>query len=139
MKKSRRNFIKKTTLSTLALGSIGLINSTSAKSYRRILGSNERINIAFQGLGRRIPGLLNACINRKNIEILYFCDVMDKQIQRTQKSFFNSTGKEAKVEKDIHKIFEDKEVDAIIMATPCLLYTSPSPRDLSTSRMPSSA
>ena len=118
MKKSRRNFIKKTTLSTLALGSIGLINSTSAKSYRRILGSNERINIAFQGLGRRIPGLLNACINRKNIEILYFCDVMDKQIQRTQKSFFNSTGKEAKVEKDIHKIFEDKEVDAIIMATP---------------------
>ena len=26
-----------------------------------------------------------------------------------------------------------------ITATPCLLYTSPSPRDLSTSRMPSSA
>ena len=32
--------------------------------------------------------------------------------------------------KDIHKIY---------MYTPCLLYTSPSPRDLSTSRMPSSA
>ena len=35
---------------------------------------------------------------------------MDKQVQKTQKSFFNSTGKEAKVEKDIHKIFEDKEL-----------------------------
>ena len=35
-----------------------------------------------------------------------------------------------------HKI---KSVDAPNPAAPCLLYTSPSPRDLSTSRMPSSA
>ena len=28
---------------------------------------------------------------------------------------------------------------ASVLLTPCLLYTSPSPRDLSTSRMPSSA
>ena len=28
---------------------------------------------------------------------------------------------------------------AIVLTTTCLLYTSPSPRDLSTSRMPSSA
>ncbi len=37
---------------------------------------------------------------------------------------------------------EAKEVFEEIFAhkvTPCLLYTSPSPRDLSTSRMPSSA
>ena len=34
----------------------------------------------------------------------------------------------------------DKSVkDSIDMTIPCLLYTSPSPRDLSTSRMPSSA
>ena len=30
-------------------------------------------------------------------------------------------------------------IDIFVMATGCLLYTSPSPRDLSTSRMPSSA
>ena len=30
-------------------------------------------------------------------------------------------------------------IDGIAVATGCLLYTSPSPRDLSTSRMPSSA
>ena len=32
-----------------------------------------------------------------------------------------------------------KNDDYIIVCKPCLLYTSPSPRDLSTSRMPSSA
>ena len=32
-----------------------------------------------------------------------------------------------------------KKGDRVIIYMPCLLYTSPSPRDLSTSRMPSSA
>ena len=33
----------------------------------------------------------------------------------------------------------EKRGQVVRMANPCLLYTSPSPRDLSTSRMPSSA
>ena len=37
---------------------------------------------------------------------------------------------------DIEISTEDKKIKKYI---PCLLYTSPSPRDLSTSRMPSSA
>jgi predicted dehydrogenase len=118
MKKNRRNFIKKAIMSSVALSSYSFANSLSAKSYRKIIGSNERINLAFQGLGRRIPGLLNACLNRKNIEIMYFCDVMDKQIEKTQNNYFKRSGKKAKVEKDIHKIFEDNDVDAIVMATP---------------------
>lgn len=118
MKKNRRNFIKKAIMSSVALSSYSFANSLSAKSYRKIIGSNDRINIAFQGLGRRIPGLLNACLNRKNVEIMYFCDVMDKQIEKTQNNYFKISGKKAKVEKDIHKIFEDHDVDAIVMATP---------------------
>ena len=46
----------------------------------------------------------------------------------------------------VDEIFNDKNVDIILNLTIpqahyeiCLLYTSPSPRDLSTSRMPSSA
>ena len=34
---------------------------------------------------------------------------------------------------------EEENNDAVAAARDCLLYTSPSPRDLSTSRMPSSA
>ena len=34
---------------------------------------------------------------------------------------------------------EDKDDFSIMLVSACLLYTSPSPRDLSTSRMPSSA
>ena len=37
------------------------------------------------------------------------------------------------------KTYPDIQPDVVTMDIVCLLYTSPSPRDLSTSRMPSSA
>ena len=42
------------------------------------------------------------------------------------------------IDKDSDCLFVDRFM-ATPMFYPCLLYTSPSPRDLSTSRMPSSA
>ena len=39
----------------------------------------------------------------------------------------------------LHEVFCDPIVERYCLSCPCLLYTSPSPRDLSTSRMPSSA
>ena len=41
-------------------------------------------------------------------------------------------------DKQVERIFLDVEHEVLEMMS-CLLYTSPSPRDLSTSRMPSSA
>ena len=113
--KNRRNFLKK---SALAVTGLTFVNSLSAKSYRKIIGSNERIKIAFQGLGRRIPGLLSGAISQKNIEVTHLCDVMDNQIAKASKRFFDLTGNNVKSEKNIHKIFDDKDVDAVIMATP---------------------
>ena len=40
---------------------------------------------------------------------------------------------------DLTTEISEKARDRILKSRPCLLYTSPSPRDLSTSRMPSSA
>ena len=40
---------------------------------------------------------------------------------------------------ETNAIFNGEPVKVDISASTCLLYTSPSPRDLSTSRMPSSA
>ena len=66
--KNRRNFLKK---SALAVTGLTFVNSLSAKSYRKIIGSNERIKIAFQGLGRRIPGLLSGAISQKNLSLIH--------------------------------------------------------------------
>jgi len=116
--KNRRTFIKKSSLGIVGTSLLSSFNSVSAKSYSRILGSNERITLAFQGLGRRFPGLLNSSLKMKNIEIKYFCDVMDKQIVKANKRYFDLTKEKTKSEKNIHKIIDDKDVDALIIATP---------------------
>ena len=43
------------------------------------------------------------------------------------------------IEEAVEAIKEEWDEDGIEYTEDCLLYTSPSPRDLSTSRMPSSA
>ena len=42
---------------------------------------------------------------------------MKKQMIRANKQFNDLTGLSAKTEVDIHKILDDKNVDAVIMAT----------------------
>jgi|TARA_B110000914_G_scaffold214872_1_gene218220 predicted dehydrogenase len=114
----RRDFIKKTSTGLLAGSLLSPFHNTSAKSYSKIIGANNRIIIAFQGLGRRFPGLLNSSLKMKNIEIKYFCDVMDKQIEKANKRYNNLKGEKAISEKNIHRIIEDKDVNSIIIATP---------------------
>ncbi len=114
----RRKFIKKTGIGLLGLTIPTSLNAMSAKSYSRILGSNDRINVAFQGLGRRLPPLIRSTSKLNNVNVLYFCDVMDNQILKANKQLNDLSGYSAKSEKDIHKIFDDKNVDAVILATP---------------------
>ena len=116
--KNRRTFIKKSTMGIVGASILSPFHKSSAKSYSRIIGSNDRITLAFQGLGRRFPGLLNSSLEMKNIEIKYFCDVMDKQIDKANKRYFNLTKQKTNTEKNIHKIIDDKDVDALIIATP---------------------
>ena len=51
------------------------------------------------------------------------------------KSFYKMEGSPSLISK-INKIIEESEIDVTMS---CLLYTSPSPRDATLSRMPSSA
>ena len=73
MSSNRRDFIKKT-----ALGAIGATivsnsaNAMTAKSYSKIIGSNDRIHVALQGLGRRYGAYISAIVAKdSNVEISY--------------------------------------------------------------------
>ena len=102
--KNRRSFIKKAPLALVVLSAFSHAFSMPASSYRKIIGSNDRINIAVQGLGRRGPGLLYNALSCDNIELICISDVMDKQIDRVSKGYYERTGKKVKVEKKFFKI-----------------------------------
>lgn len=116
---SRRDFIKKTALggTALAVGSSAM--AMSAKSYRKIIGSNERINVAIAGLGRRLGAYFDPIARKdSNVELMYLCDVMESQRVNALERFSEHIDYKPKLENDIRKVFDDKKVDAIINATP---------------------
>lgn len=116
---SRRNFIKKVGLGAAGVALAGGVNAMSATSYKRIIGANDRITVAIQGLGRRYNAFLPSIVNaNNNIELLYLCDVMDSQLEKAAANVSEKTKDKFKIEKDIRKVLADKNLDAVFMATP---------------------
>ncbi len=119
MKTSRRNFIKKTATAAAGIGFIGTANAMSAKSYNNIIGANDRINVAIQGLGRRYSGFIDGIAAKKsNVHLRYLCDVMPSQLDKAQEKVRKKIDYKIKSEADIRNIINDKNIDAIFMATP---------------------
>ena len=117
MKTDRRNFIKQTSVVAAGLMAGGM--SLSAKSYKRIMGSNDRIHVAIIGLGRRLGAYPEAIAkSSNNIELSYLCDVMPSQLDKAAALFAKKIDYKPKLEKDLRKVFADKKVDAIFNATP---------------------
>jgi len=117
MQTDRRRFIKQTgaTAAGLMVGGMSL----SAKSYKRILGANDRIHVAIIGLGRRLGAYPEAIAKKSNnIELSYLCDVMPSQLTEAAAMFEKKIDYKTRLEKDLRKVFADKKVDAVINATP---------------------
>ena len=113
---SRRNFIKKASLSSAGI----LLGATafSSKSYSRILGANDRINFAILGLHGRGYGLLSSIADCKNTTISHICDVDKREVDKFSQHMEQTYQLKPKTEKDIRKLLEVKDIDAIAIATP---------------------
>lgn len=111
---TRREF-----LDSLALGAAGLAIGTTAKSYARILGSNDRLNFAVIGLNSRGYAHLSSLkANQKAARISYVCDVDSNILKKFADTTKQEMGEPATAEKDFRHILEQKDVDALTIATP---------------------
>ena len=113
MKQTRREFIK-----TAAITSAGLAVGLNAKSYGRIMGANDRINFAVIGLHGRGQSHLASIATCNNAVVSHICDVDKRELlqfsQKVKTKFNNNPAQE----KDIRKLLESKDIDAITIATP---------------------
>jgi predicted dehydrogenase len=115
----RRDFLKRT--GTLGAG-VAFANSAFAKGAAktnpgRVLGANDRINVALIGCGGR-GGYVSGAFtkygteNNNSCQIVAVCDVYEKR-KRIQAEKYNAKGT-----LDYREILEMSEVDAVIVATP---------------------
>ena len=111
---TRREFV-----GTLAQTAIGLSVATTARSYARILGANDRLNFAIIGLnGRGYAHLSSLKANGNAARVSHVCDVDSAILTKFADATRRETGETAATEADFRKILELKEVDAITIATP---------------------
>jgi len=115
----RREFIKKSLLGTAGVAVAGM--GMSAKSYASILGANERINIAVIGIRGQGGNHINQWCNLKenrNVRLTTLCDVDESTFADKVKVVSDKIGEKPKTVWDMRKVFEDKDIHAVSIATP---------------------
>lgn len=111
---TRREF-----LDSLAMGAAGLALGTTAKSYSRILGANDRLNFAVIGLnGRGYAHLDSLKANKSVARISHVCDVDTNILEKFADATTKEMGEAPDAVVDFRQILEQKNVDAITIATP---------------------
>lgn len=111
--KSRREFLQ-----NMAVGAVGLTMGLSAKSYSRILGANDRINFAIIGLHGRGYAHLESIHANKHGFVSHICDVDQRELDKFSAAVKGKFDQVPAKEKDVRKLLESKEIDAITIATP---------------------
>ena len=113
MKKvDRRNFIKQS-----AAASAGLtLMMSSAHSWA--FAPNETVNFAMLGTGGRSYALMKALSFTKNAKLLYACDVDQVRLDAFLLEANKTLGYSCKGEKDFRKLLQNKDIDAVFIATP---------------------
>ncbi|MEL7147803.1 MAG: Gfo/Idh/MocA family oxidoreductase, partial [Bacteroidota bacterium] len=113
---TRREFIKRTAAGAtgLAIGGMAL----SSVGYANVLGANDRIRVAVFGIRGRAKALVESLHKDANARVLYNCDVDAKVIDEIGVWFSDKFDYQPKYIKDFRKALEDKDVDAVFIATP---------------------
>ncbi|HAZ03740.1 MAG: dehydrogenase [Bacteroidetes bacterium GWF2_42_66] len=118
MKNNRRDFIKKSAAGVTALYAGGILSGFSARSYKRISGASERINLSFMGVNSRGNALAKNFAGQDACEVVHVCDVDSRAIDKCCMNVEKITGKRPAGFGDFRKSLESKDVDALVIAAP---------------------
>ncbi|MFN7828188.1 MAG: Gfo/Idh/MocA family protein [Acidobacteriota bacterium] len=100
---SRREFTKR----ALVTGTVGALNPW------RVIGANERINIALIGCGDRGTAIWKKFLLNQDVNPVAVCDVYENFLNRAA-----ATAPGLKTYRDFREIIDRKDIDAVVIATP---------------------
>src|SRR5690242_4611910 len=116
---TRRDFLTQKVVAGAAALSASAAHAARipGKPNARVLGANDRINIAFIGHGMQFGTLVRVFRNRKqqknDVQCLAACDVWEPRVQYGQKQ----SGAE-KTYRDYREVLQRSDIDGVVLAVP---------------------
>jgi predicted dehydrogenase len=110
---TRRGFMK-----NAALGAAGLALAGSASSFAAVVGANDTVRVAVAGLKRRGRPILQALSKLPKVKVTCICEVDQLQLQVGLGHCDKYLGYRPATEKDLRKVVERSDVDAIFLTLP---------------------
>ncbi|HYO63304.1 MAG TPA: Gfo/Idh/MocA family oxidoreductase [Pyrinomonadaceae bacterium] len=115
-KNSRRDFMK-----TAALGAAGLALGSTASSYARIQGANDRVRVGIVGFSDRtksslIPSFM-AHAKELNFDLVAVSDIWSRRRAEGAEFLAKRTGHAVEQARNNEELYARKDVDAVMIAT----------------------
>ncbi|MDZ7604560.1 MAG: Gfo/Idh/MocA family oxidoreductase [Cyclobacteriaceae bacterium] len=83
-----------------------------------VFGANDRVRVAVLGVNGRGGNHIEGYMNLKDVEVVCLCDP-DENVSREKAAEFEKTyNKKVATERDLRKVYDDKRIDAVSIATP---------------------
>ena len=119
---SRREFLKKSATVSAGIFTAGALASctgpTSSGAKGRILGANDRINIAIIGTRIRGTALAEGFTKIPNVAIKTVCDVDMNLFAESVRKIEEIRHFAPSTQQDLRRVYDDKDIDAVAIATP---------------------
>jgi predicted dehydrogenase len=107
---NRRDFLKHSTAAGAALSALGTAGAADRP--------NDKIVLAVMGLHGRGRGLVRGFAGFDDVDIAYLCDPDDNVVSPALKEVEQRQKRTPKVERDVRRVLEDKDVTALVIAAP---------------------
>nr|WP_044129568.1 Gfo/Idh/MocA family oxidoreductase [Rudanella lutea] len=115
---SRRTFMGQALAGTAALTLGGILPGFSPKSYARILGANDRIQVGMMGVNSRGLALASNFALQPNCQVRSVSDVDTRAADKCITTVEKLGEAKPQAVPDFRKALEDKDLDALIIAAP---------------------
>lgn len=94
-----------------------LATAATAAASRSWAAANDRVRVAIVGVGSRGSAHIREILPVANVEIAALVDPDGRRTEEASSVIFRKTGKRPKIDSDMRRIFDDKEIDAVTIAT----------------------
>jgi len=115
---TRREFLKKSAVVSSLVVAGGILPGFNARSYSRIMGSNEKIRIAVMGVNSRGKALSETFASQPNCDVVHICDVDRHAMEKCIASVTEIQKHQPQGMGDFLRSLESKDIDIMVIATP---------------------